>query len=367
MVEEKAPKAPLVALDRIRALDQALSKKYGDIYSGVSRKRAIEPVNFVSTGCHSLDKVIGGGIPEGRIIEIFGPPSSCKTLIAMKMIEAYQKEGKLCAFIDAEASFDPTFVNYCGVDLNLLAVVEPKTAEQGLESLKDLVRSGVISLVVLDSVAALSPAEEQAKEVQEASMAVLARYLSKVLREMAPVARENKCTIVLINQVRNTLKMYGPSEDTPGGNALKYYTSVRLKVTRKDVIKKSGEEIGIISAVKAMKNKVSAPFREAEMEVYFPHYDEEAGRTIAGIDIAGDTLDAAIEANIINKGGAWYTYKNIRAQGKEKLKVEIVKEGLLQEIQNLLKNKPQLITATTEVVEATSEADLELSENLFES
>ncbi len=172
--------------------------------------------------------------------------------------------------------------------------MRPDTAEEALEALRDFVKSGVVSLVVLDSVAALSPKAIQEKQVDEATMALVARYMGKVLPELCPIADKNGCAIILVNQLRSTLKMYGPSDDSPGGNAIKFSTSIRVRVSRKDVLKKGSEEIGVVAGIQSIKNKVAPPFRQKEISVYFPHFDAVANSTVAGVDILGDLIDAAL-------------------------------------------------------------------------
>lgn len=324
---EETTATPTINVGAMKALDAALAKKFGDKYFGPTNGRKVDPVKFISTGCMSIDYVLGGGLPSGRLLEIFGQPSCGKSLLSMQTVKSYQQQNKICAWIDVEACFEPTFATYCGVDVEKLAILQPDTAEEALEALRDFVKSGVVDLVVLDSVAALSSRTAQEKQVDEATMAVTARYMSKVLPELCPIASKNGTTIIFINQVRNTLKMYGASEDTPGGNAIKFYSSVRLKVTRKDILKQGSTEIGVVTAVKAVKNKCSSPFREKELSIYFPHFDAVSSTTVAGVDVLGDLVDAAIDCGAVNKGGAWLTGtlagKDFKVQGKEKLKAEL--------------------------------------------
>lgn len=270
-------------------------------------------VEAIPTGALSLDIALGiGGIPRGRIIEIFGPESSGKTTLALHMIAEAQKLGGEAAFVDAEHALDPVYAKHLGVDIDNLIVSQPDTGEQALEIAEALVRSGAIDIIVIDSVAALVPKAEIDGDMGDSHVGLQARLMSQALRKLASVINKSKSVIVFINQLREKIGvMFGNPETTPGGRALKFYSSVRLDIRKIETMKQDGEVVGNRAKVKVVKNKVAPPFREAEFDIVY-------GK---GISKVGNILDLGVNLDIVNKSGAWFSYNGERiGQGRENAK-----------------------------------------------
>lgn len=281
-------------------------------------------VEAIPTGALSLDIALGiGGIPRGRIIEVFGPESSGKTTLALHLIAEAQKMGGEAAFIDAEHALDPVYAKHLGVNIDELIVSQPDTGEQALEIAEALVRSGALDIIVVDSVAALVPKAEIDGDMGDAHVGLQARLMSQALRKLAGVINKSKCVIVFINQLREKVGiLFGNPETTPGGRALKFYSSVRLDIRRIESLKQDGEVIGNRTRVKVVKNKVAPPFREAEFDIIY-------GK---GISKEGNILDAAVNLDIVEKSGSWFSYNGERiGQGRENVKDYLAKNPKIAE------------------------------------
>lgn len=307
-------------LEKKKALDMALSQIEKQFGKGAVMKLGEDThmnVETISTGAIGLDIALGvGGVPRGRIIEIFGPESSGKTTVALHMIAEAQKSGGEAAFIDAEHALDPVYAKNLGVDIENLIVSQPDTGEQALEIAEALVRSGAIDIIVVDSVAALVPKAEIDGEMGDSHVGLQARLMSQALRKLAGVISKSKTTTVFINQLREKIGvMFGNPETTPGGRALKFYASVRLDVRRVETLKRGNEIIGNRTRVKVVKNKVAPPFKETEFDILYGQ----------GISKEGSLLDVAVNLDVINKSGAWYSYNDQRiGQGRENAKQFLV-------------------------------------------
>ncbi|MBR1803083.1 MAG: recombinase RecA [Clostridia bacterium] len=292
-------------------------------------------VEAIPTGALSLDIALGiGGIPRGRIIEVFGPESSGKTTIALHMIAEAQNMGGEAAFIDAEHALDPVYAKHLGVDIDNLIVSQPDTGEQALEIAEALVRSGALDIIVVDSVAALVPKAEIDGDMGDAHVGLQARLMSQALRKLAGVINKSKCVIVFINQLREKVGiMFGNPETTPGGRALKFYASVRLDIRRIESLKQDGEVIGNRTRVKIVKNKVAPPFREAEFDIIY-------GK---GVSKEGNILDIAVNLDIIEKSGSWFSYNGDRiGQGRENAKKYLLDNPeIAQEIETKIRENYQ--------------------------
>ena len=303
--------------DKQKALDAAIvqiEKQYGkgSVMKLGDSGNAMN-VETTPTGCLSLDIALGlGGIPRGRIIEIYGPESSGKTTVTLHMIAEIQKRGGIAGFIDAEHALDPVYASNIGVDIDNLYISQPDSGEQALEITETMVRSGAIDIVVVDSVAALVPKAEIDGDMGDSHVGLQARLMSQALRKLTAVISKSNCSVVFINQLREKVGvMFGNPETTTGGRALKFYSSVRMDVRRIESLKQSGEVIGNRTRIRVVKNKIAPPFKEAEFDIMF-------GR---GISYAGDVLDLAAKVDIVNKSGAWYNYKgNKIGQGRENAK-----------------------------------------------
>ena len=300
-----------------QALEQAIHKIEKDYGKGAIMRlgdpQAIGAVEVVPTGALSLDIALGlGGIPKGRIVEIYGPESSGKTTVSLHMIAEVQKRDGIAAFIDAEHALDPVYAKNIGVNIDELYISQPDNGEQALEIAEMMVRSGAIDIVVIDSVAALTPQAEIDGDMGDVHMGLQARLMSQAMRKLTPVVSKSNCIVIFINQLREKIGiMFGNPETTTGGRALKFYSSVRLDVRRIDQIKAGGERIGNITRVKVVKNKIAPPFKEAEFDILY-------GK---GISKLGDLVDLAAENNVIMKAGAWYSYEGAKiGQGREATK-----------------------------------------------
>lgn len=304
--------------EKLRALDAAISqieKQYGKgAVMKLGDPSAQMSVETIPTGSLSLDIALGlGGIPKGRIIEIYGPESSGKTTVTLHMIAEVQKRGGIAGFIDAEHALDPVYAKNIGVDIDNLYISQPDNGEQALEITETMVRSGAIDIVVVDSVAALVPKAEIDGDMGDSHVGLQARLMSQALRKLTAVISKSNCTVVFINQLREKVGvMFGNPETTTGGRALKFYSSVRLDVRRIESLKQGGEVIGNRTRVKVVKNKIAPPFKEAEFDIMFGE----------GISAVGDIVDLATNIDVINKSGAWYAYMgNKIGQGRENAKL----------------------------------------------
>lgn len=303
--------------DRQKALEAALAQIERQFGKGSVMKLGEASANLnmevIPTGALSLDIALGvGGVPRGRVVEIFGPESSGKTTVALHIIAESQRMGGTAAFVDAEHALDALYARNIGVDLDNLLVSQPDTGEQALEIAEALVRSGAVDIVVIDSVAALVPRAEIEGEMGDAHVGLQARLMSQALRKLSGAISKSRCTALFINQLREKVGvMFGNPETTPGGRALKFYSSIRLDVRRIETLKQGTEMIGSRTRVKVVKNKVAPPFRQADFDIMYGN----------GISREGSVLDVAAELNIINKSGAWYSYQGERlGQGRENVK-----------------------------------------------
>lgn len=320
--------------DTDAALDDAISqieKKFGK--GSVMRlgDRTAVDVDVIPSGSLTLDKALGiGGYPKGRIIEIYGPESSGKTTLTLHAIAQAQKQGGKAAFIDAEHAIDPVYAKNLGVDIDELILSQPDSGEQALEIAEMLVRSGVIDLIVIDSVAALVPQVELDGEMGDAAVGLQARLMSKALRKLSGVMNKTNCTVIFINQLREKIGvMYGNPETTTGGRALKFYSSVRVEIRRSEQIKQNGEIIGNKANIKVVKNKVAPPFKTTQVDIIY-------GK---GISRDGEILDLAVEGDIVEKSGAWYAYNGEKiGQGRENAKNFLIEHpAIFEEVEEKVK------------------------------
>lgn len=302
--------------DRLKALDAALSqieKQYGKGSVMKLGDKSHMQVETIPTGSLSLDIALGaGGVPKGRVVEIYGPESSGKTTVALHMVAEVQKRGGIAGFIDAEHALDPVYAKHIGVDIDNLYISQPDNGEQALEITETMVRSGAVDIVIVDSVAALVPKAEIDGDMGDSHVGLHARLMSQALRKLTAIISKTNCVVIFINQLREKVGvMFGNPETTTGGRALKFYSSVRLDVRRIEALKQGGEVIGNCTRVKVVKNKIAPPFREAEFDIMFGQ----------GISTVGDILDLAANSGVVVKSGAWYAYKDAKiGQGRENAK-----------------------------------------------
>lgn len=314
--------------DKKRALDAAIAKLEKDFGKGTVMRlgdpAAQVAVETIPTGSLSLDLALGlGGVPKGRIVEIYGPESSGKTTVALHMIAEVQKRGGIAGFIDAEHALDPVYAKNIGVDIDELYISQPDSGDQALEITETMVRSGAIDIIVVDSVAALVPKQEIEGDMGDSHVGLQARLMSQALRKLTPVISKSNCVVIFINQLREKVGvMFGNPETTTGGRALKFYASVRMDVRRIETLKQGGEMVGNRVRVKIVKNKIAPPFKEAEFDIMF-------GK---GISREGDILDLAANVDVINKSGAWYAYNGEKiGQGRENAKTYLASHPEIME------------------------------------
>lgn len=322
--------------DKLKALDAAISKIEKDFGKGAIMKLGESGVNMnvetVPTGSLSLDIALGlGGVPRGRVVEIYGPESSGKTTVALHMVAEVQKRGGIAGFIDAEHALDPAYAKRIGVDIDNLYISQPDNGEQALEITETMVRSNAVDIVIVDSVAALVPKAEIDGDMGDSHVGLQARLMSQALRKLTAIISKSNCIVIFINQLREKVGvMFGSPETTTGGRALKFYSSIRLDVRRIEAIKQSGEVMGNRTRIKVVKNKIAPPFKEAEFDIMFGQ----------GISKEGDVLDLAANIGVINKSGAWYAYNDSKiGQGRENAKT------FLKEHQDILEEVEQKVRA----------------------
>ncbi|MFV0527368.1 MAG: recombinase RecA [Lachnospiraceae bacterium] len=326
--------------EKQRALDAAIGqieKQYGQgAIMKLGESKTNMKVETSPTGSLSLDIALGlGGVPRGRIIEVYGPESSGKTTVALHMVAEVQKRGGVAGFIDAEHALDPSYAKNIGVDIDNLYISQPDNGEQALEITETMVRSGAVDIVIVDSVAALVPRAEIDGEMGDSHVGLQARLMSQALRKLTAVISKSNCILIFINQLREKVGvMFGSPETTTGGRALKFYSSIRLDVRRIETLKQGGEMVGNRTRIKVVKNKIAPPFKMAEFDIMF-------GK---GISKEGDILDLAAETGIVNKSGAWYAYNNNKiGQGRENTKLFLMENpDMLAEIELKVRQHYQL-------------------------
>ena len=326
--------------EKMKALDAALTqieKAYGKgSVMKLGDSRANMNIETVPTGSLSLDIALGlGGVPKGRIVEIYGPESSGKTTVALHMVAEVQKRGGIAGFIDAEHALDPVYAKNIGVDIDNLYISQPDNGEQALEITETMVRSGAVDIVIVDSVAALVPKAEIDGEMGDSHVGLQARLMSQALRKLTAIISKSNCIVIFINQLREKVGvMFGNPETTTGGRALKFYSSVRMDVRRIEALKQGGEVIGNRVRVKVVKNKIAPPFKEAEFDIMF-------GK---GISKTGDILDLAVKENIVEKSGAWFAYGGSKiGQGRENAKIYLAEHpDICSEVEAKVRAKYQL-------------------------
>ena len=330
--------------DRQKALESALSQIERQFGKGSIMKlgdeNAIQEIESTSTGALGLDIALGiGGLPKGRIVEVYGPESSGKTTLTLHCVAEEQKKGGVCAFVDAEHALDPQYAKKLGVDLDELLISQPDTGEQALEITDTLVRSGAVSMVVVDSVAALTPKSELEGDMGDSNVGVQARLMSQAMRKLTGSISRSNCMVIFINQIRMKIGvMFGSPETTTGGNALKFYSSVRLDIRRIGAIKDRDEVVGNATRVKVVKNKVAPPFKQVEFDIMYGE----------GISKNGELLDLGVKAGVVEKSGAWYSYMDERiGQGRENAKI-------------FLKENPNIALSIEDKIRAAHGLDFDL-------
>ncbi len=338
---------------KLRALSAAMEQietAYGKGSIMRLNDSVVVPVDAISTGCISLDNAIGvGGVPRGRIVEIYGPESSGKTTVCLHVIAEAQKNGGYAAFVDTEHALDVKYAQRLGVDLNTLLLSQPEFGEQALEIVETLVRSNAIDVVVVDSVAALTPRVEIEGEMGDAQMGSQARLMSQAMRKLNAAIGKSHTTVIFTNQLRNKIGVvYGNPETTTGGNALKFYASVRIDVRRKEVIKDAAAIVGNRVRAKIIKNKVAPPFREVEFDIL---YNE-------GISRIGDMIDLGLANKIINRSGSWFSFEGERTQGRDGLRLKLREdEELLKKLEKQVKTALGIIPSDEADTDAAGKAD----------
>ncbi len=340
--------------NKLKALESALAqieKQYGKgSVMKLGDNNSHMNIETVPTGSLSLDIALGlGGVPKGRIIEIYGPESSGKTTVALHMVAEVQKRGGIAGFIDAEHALDPAYAKNIGVNIDELYISQPDNGEQALEITETMVRSGAIDIVIVDSVAALVPKAEIDGDMGDSHVGLQARLMSQALRKLTAVISKSNCIVIFINQLREKVGvMFGNPETTTGGRALKFYSSIRMDVRRIETLKQSGEFVGNRTRVKVVKNKIAPPFKEAEFDIMYGQ----------GISREGDILDLAANEDIVNKSGAWYAYNDAKiGQGRENAK-QYLKENptIMQEIEQKVRDKYGLDAAPDTIKSKAEEA-----------
>ncbi len=339
-----------MADERAKAVEAAISQLEKQFGKGsimrLGSKEAIVPISVISTGSISFDAALGvGGVPRGRVIEIFGPESSGKTTITLQVIAEAQKLGGLAAFVDAEHALDPAYAKKLGVDVDNLLVSQPDYGEQALEIVEALVRSGAIDVLVVDSVAALVPKAELDGEMGDSHMGLQARLMSQALRKLTGTVAKSRTCLIFINQIRDKIGvMFGNPETTTGGRALKFYASVRIDIRRIGAVKEGDVVVGSRTKVKIVKNKVAAPFRDAEFDILYGE----------GISREGDLLDLAVVHNIVEKSGAWYSFQTERiGQGRENVRTFLKQnKDVTERIDTELRKKMGIVAANVPLPDA---------------
>jgi len=342
-------------MDKQRALEAALSQIDRAFGKGsvmkLGQKGSSVDIEAVSTGSLGLDIALGiGGLPRGRIIEVYGPESSGKTTLALHCVAEAQKAGGVAAFVDAEHALDPSYANRLGVDVDELLISQPDTGEQALEIADTLVRSGAIDVLVIDSVAALTPRAELEGEMGDSHVGLQARLMSQALRKLTGSISKSRCMVIFINQIRMKIGvMYGNPETTTGGNALKFYASVRLEIRRTGQIKDKDEIIGNSTRVKVVKNKVAPPFRQVEFDIMYGE----------GVSKTGEILDLGVKANVIEKSGSWYSYDSQRiGQGRENAKAFLTENpDIRDQIEGIIRQSAGLVNEKMVTDETASDDD----------